>query len=125
MDSPVGSIWVARTRVGICALRLGEDQPEEFFAWLSRRIDPDPPQENPEALAPALAQLREYFSRIRHAFDLPLDTRGTPFQQAVWDEVASIPYGTTTTYGEIARRIGDRGPHGLLEERTARTRCPS
>jgi methylated-DNA-[protein]-cysteine S-methyltransferase len=57
-------------------------------------------------LAPALIQLREYFCRTRREFDLPLDARGTPFQRAVWAEVVRIPYGTTTTYGEIGRRIG-------------------
>lgn len=87
-------------------MRLGTGQPEDFFAWLSKRIDPDPPREDPEALAPALTQLREYFSGTRHEFDLPLDMHGTPFQRAVWAQVARIPYGTTTTYGEIARRVG-------------------
>jgi O-6-methylguanine DNA methyltransferase len=87
-------------------VRLGEGQPEEFFTWIAKRIDPDPPREGPEALASALAQLHEYFSRTRREFDLPLDARGTPFQKAMWTQVARIPYGTMTTYGEIARRLG-------------------
>jgi methylated-DNA-[protein]-cysteine S-methyltransferase len=49
--------------------------------------------------------LREYFSRIRREFDLPLDAHGTAFQEAVWAEVARIPYGVTATYGQIAQRI--------------------
>jgi O-6-methylguanine DNA methyltransferase len=106
MDSPVGPVWVATTEIGICAVRLGEGQPEKFFAWLSKRIDPDPPHKDPEVLAPALAQLHEYFSLTRRKFNLPLDARGTPFQKAMWAEVSRIPYGTTTTYGEIARRLG-------------------
>jgi O-6-methylguanine DNA methyltransferase len=106
IDSPVGPVWVATTSTGLCAVRLGAGQPEEFFAWLSRHIDPDPPREDTEVLAPALEQLDQYFSRTRRAFDLPLDTRGTAFQEAVWAEVRSVPYGTTITYGEIARRVG-------------------
>jgi len=106
MDSPVGPVWVATTRTGICAVGLGSGQPEAFFAHLARHAGPQPPREDPAALAPTLAQLREYFSRIRRAFDLVLDVRGTPFQQAVWAEIARVPYGATTTYGEIARRIG-------------------
>ena len=106
MDSPVGPVWIATTEIGICTVRLGEGQPEEFFTWMSKRIDPDPPRKDSEALAPALAQLHEYFSLTRREFDLPLDARGTPFQRAMWAEVSRIPYGTTTTYGEIARRIG-------------------
>jgi O-6-methylguanine DNA methyltransferase len=105
-DSPVGPVWVAATDVGICAVRLGAGQPEGLFAWLSKYIDPAPPREDPSALAPTLVQLREYFSCTRHEFDLALDMRGTPFQRAVWAQIARIPYGTTTTYGEIARQIG-------------------
>jgi len=108
MDSPVGPVWVATTGIGICTVGLGAGQPE-FFAWLSRHVGPEPPREDVETLAPALAQLREYFSRTRREFDLPLDVRGTAFQRAVWAEVAHIPYGATTTYGEIAQRIGRPG----------------
>jgi len=106
MNSPVGPIWVATTGTGICTVGLGDGQPAAFFAWLSRHAGSEPPREAPAALAPALTQLREYFSRVRHEFDLPLDVRGTPFQKAVWAKVTRIPYGATTTYGEIARRIG-------------------
>jgi len=106
LDSPVGPVWVATTAIGVCAVRLGAGQPEDFFAWLSRHIDPAPPRQDSQTLVPALTQLGEYFSGARREFDLPLDTRGTPFQEAVWAEVARIPYGTTTTYGEVARRIG-------------------
>ena len=106
MDSPVGPVWVATSGLGICALGLGAGQPERFFGWLARRIDAEPPREDSAALAPALTQLREYFSRVRHEFDLSLDARGTAFQQAVWAEISGVAYGATTTYGEIARRIG-------------------
>jgi methylated-DNA-[protein]-cysteine S-methyltransferase len=106
IDSPVGPVWVATTGRGICAVGLGAGQPEAFLAGLARQISPEPPREDAAALTPALTQLREYLSRIRRVFDLPLDVRGTAFQRAVWTAVARIPYGTTTTYGEIARRIG-------------------
>lgn len=109
MDSPIGPMWVATTRTGICTVGLGAGQPDAFFARLARHISPEPPREDPEALAPALTQLCEYFSSTRHEFDLPLDVRGTAFQRAVWAKVAGIPYGTTTTYGEIAQRIGRAG----------------
>ena len=106
MDSPVGPVWVATAGSGVCAVGLGTGQPERFFAWLARHAGAQPPREDDAALDPALTQLREYFSRIRRQFDLPLDVHGTAFQQAVWTELAHIPYGATTTYGEIARRIG-------------------
>jgi len=109
MDSPAGLVWVATTRTGICTVGLGAGQPDAFFAWLARHVSAKPPREDPTALAPALTQLREYFSRIRREFDLPLDVRGTAFQRAVWAEVACIPYGATATYGEIAQRMGRPG----------------
>ena len=51
-------------------------------------------------------QLDAYFDGRRRAFDLPLAPAGTPFQLAVWEKLRRIPYGETTTYGAIARRIG-------------------
>ena len=106
MDSPVGPVWVATTEAGLCAVGLGSGQPENLFAWLARHISAEPPCEDATILAAALTQLSEYFSGNRYEFDLPLDVRGTAFQQAVWAELMRIPYGATITYGEIARRIG-------------------
>jgi len=53
-----------------------------------------------------LRELRDYLRGDRRAFDLRLDLRGTPFQESVWRAVTKIPYGDTTTYGEIAAAIG-------------------
>jgi O-6-methylguanine DNA methyltransferase len=106
MGAPVGAIWIASTSVGVCTIGIGDEQPERFFAWLSRHVDPEPPREEPGALDAALTQLHEYFSGSRRVFELSLDVRGTPFQKAVWDEITRIPYGATTTYGKIAQRIG-------------------
>jgi len=102
MDSPVGPLYLAGTEKGICRIAFEE---EALRVWLARHLRAKPGSD-PGPLTEAVAQLREYFSRLRHRFDLPMDVRGTPFQQAVWREVASIPYGTTITYGEIARRLG-------------------
>ena len=52
------------------------------------------------------AQLAEYFAGQRQAFDLPITLRGTTFQRVVWAFLRDIPYGTTISYGELARRIG-------------------
>jgi len=105
-DSPFGPVWVAATETGICTVTTGTRQPDALFAWLSRHVSPEPPREDREALTQALAQLREYFSHARQAFDLPLDVRGTAFQRAVWAEINRITYGTTTTYSQIAEHIG-------------------
>jgi methylated-DNA-[protein]-cysteine S-methyltransferase len=52
-------------------------------------------------------QLGEYFAGQRTAFELPTSTAGDAFQERVWELIARIPYGGTTTYGELARELGD------------------
>jgi methylated-DNA-[protein]-cysteine S-methyltransferase len=54
----------------------------------------------------AEAQLHAYFAGELERFELPLAPGGTTFQRAVWDALAEIPYGSTTTYSELAARIG-------------------
>ena len=61
-----------------------------------------------EVIETARQQLNEYFQRKRREFDLPLLLVGSDFQKRVWDELLAIPYGTTLSYGEMARRLGDR-----------------
>jgi methylated-DNA-[protein]-cysteine S-methyltransferase len=61
-------------------------------------------------LQAAARQLREYAAGTRTAFDLPLRPAfGGPFERRVWDLVTAIPHGTTTTYGDLARRLGAAG----------------
>jgi methylated-DNA-[protein]-cysteine S-methyltransferase len=54
-----------------------------------------------------VTQLEEYFSGQRRDFDLELAPQGTEFQLRVWNELTRIPYGTTISYGELARRLGN------------------
>jgi methylated-DNA-[protein]-cysteine S-methyltransferase len=56
-------------------------------------------------LVEAQRQLEEYFAGARRRFELPLAPLGTPFQQRVWRALQDIPYGATTSYGEIAQRM--------------------
>jgi methylated-DNA-[protein]-cysteine S-methyltransferase len=62
--------------------------------------------DNPHLIA-ARNQLAEYFAGNRTAFDLPLDASGSDFERQVWTLLRAIPYGATTSYGELARRLGD------------------
>ena len=57
-------------------------------------------------LQDAKSQLNDYFDGLRKNFDLPLEPSGTKFQQRVWSMIEQIPYGKTTTYGEIAKAVG-------------------
>lgn len=58
-----------------------------------------------KACAHVVRQVAEYFRGKREEFDLELKPAGTPFQQRVWKQLLRIPYGKTTNYGEIARRL--------------------
>ncbi len=51
-------------------------------------------------------QLEQYFAGTRREFDVALELRGNSFERAVWDALLQVPYGETTSYGEIARRVG-------------------
>ncbi|MER5308134.1 methylated-DNA--[protein]-cysteine S-methyltransferase [Streptomyces sp. NPDC002773] len=64
----------------------------------------------PEAFGEVAGQLGEYFAGCRDRFELPLASdAGTGFQRRVWEALEEIPYGTTVSYGEIARRVGSAG----------------
>ncbi len=64
----------------------------------------------PADFVAAIEQLQAYFAGARRDFDLPLRARGTPFQRRVWAELEHIPYGTTMSYGALARRLAhERG----------------
>lgn len=94
LDSPVGPLLL-RARDG-ALVRLAFAPGAEVDAGA-----PDDP-----VLAGAATQLAAYFAGERESFDLPLAPEGTDFQLAVWERLAAIPYGTTTTYGDIAEGLG-------------------
>jgi len=61
----------------------------------------------PDELQEAVAQLREYFDGKRNDFNFKLNPKGTDFQQKVWQELRNIPYGKTTSYLDLAKKLGD------------------
>lgn len=76
-------------------------------------LDTPPPAERLEAggespaIAACLTQLDEYFKGERQEFSLALEPDGTDFQKAVWQQLLTIPYAQTTSYIEVARRLGN------------------
>jgi methylated-DNA-[protein]-cysteine S-methyltransferase len=58
-------------------------------------------------------QLDEYLAGDRSAFDLPLEARGAESDRRVWDLITQVPYGQTTTYGDLARRLGGADPRDV------------
>jgi methylated-DNA-[protein]-cysteine S-methyltransferase len=91
-QSPVGPLTALATPAGLRALHFEGQAPP---------LDPGRRREMP-GLA---AQLAAFFAGERRGFDLPLDLRGEPLQLAVWEELRTIPYGETTSYGELAGRL--------------------
>src|SRR2546429_8958241 len=59
-----------------------------------------------DGFADVAAQLDDYLAGDRTAFDLPVRANGSEFDRRVWDLIRAIPYGQTTTYGDLARRLG-------------------
>jgi len=101
----LGSILVASTAKGVCAISLGED-PEKLARALQDRF----PNADLAGDDPDFARLVSLAVGLVEApaagFDLPLDLRGTAFQIQVWRALRQIPPGKTASYGEIARAIG-------------------
>lgn len=98
MPSPLGTLLLTATEAGLAGLEFetGPHLPGE--AAESARAG--------QVLGQAQAELEEYFAGGRTRFALPLDLHGTPFQVQVWNALVEIPYGTTVSYGVLARRIG-------------------
>jgi len=106
LDTPLGALQLFATERGLLAVGLPGVAREAIEAYLRRALRRVAIVDDDAPLRAALAQLAEYFAGARRSFDLRLDPRGTPFQRAVWDAVAAIPYGETRSYGELARALG-------------------
>jgi methylated-DNA-[protein]-cysteine S-methyltransferase len=99
-ESPLGRMWLAGGTAGLAGA---------WFEGQRHFAGPDAAwrvHEQDALLNEARRQLDAYFGGRLRSFSLPLDTRGTAFQQAVWRAIAAVPYGEVVTYGELARRVG-------------------
>lgn len=98
IDSPIGELLLVGDGVALhhLAMQGGRRPLRRDPAW--NRDD--------GAFADVMHQLADYFDGACHSFEVPLSLDGNPFEQRVWDALLGIPYGATTSYGEIARRIG-------------------
>lgn len=107
--SPAGPITLIGDTRHLLALSFGEEEGERSLS--SRQLcRSDPPIEREEEpLRRARRELEAYFAGQRFLFSISLAPQGTSFQLRVWESLRSIPYGTTRSYGEIARRIGAPG----------------
>jgi len=98
VPAPIGRLIVASDGDAIAAVWMANAHPSDR-SWAERRGDD-------AVLAQARDQLTGYFAGKVRAFTLPLAPNGTDFQRRVWRALETIPFGTTVTYAEIARRVG-------------------
>ena len=94
IQSPIGPLTLVEEDAALTELRFGNETQGLL------------PGDTP-LLREAAAQLAEYFSGRRRAFDLPLRPKGTPFQLRCWDALLQIPFGETRSYGQQAAMIGN------------------
>lgn len=93
-ESAIGPLTVVAGPMGIANIH---------FSGHSPRL----PEAEKKPLREAVDQLDAYFAGERQTFELDLDLRGTPLQSAVWRQLLQIPFGMTTTYGEVAGKIDE------------------
>jgi AraC family transcriptional regulator, regulatory protein of adaptative response / methylated-DNA-[protein]-cysteine methyltransferase len=107
VDSPLGRMLVAATKMGVCAVRFGVD------AALTEGLKAELPQasfvHDPDRVSAFATALREHLAGRRIRLELPLDLGATAFQERVWSALREIPYGETRTYTEVAEMIGEPG----------------
>ena len=101
MDSPIGRLRLVGRAGVITGLYVADHDkcPPADPAWV----------EDASVFTDALRQLGEYFAGHRTDFDLEVELAGTPFQATVWQALTTIPFGETSSYGEIAEAIGRPG----------------
>lgn len=97
MDSPIGRILLVGDGTAVTSLVI------ERHGALPLDGTPD---RGDDVLDIAAAQLTEYFEGGRRSFDVPVVTRGTDFQRAVWQHLSTLPFGAVSSYGEIGRTTG-------------------
>ncbi len=98
-DSPIGTLLIAGDAAGLRLINFqsGAHRVRPEKAW---RLDE-------RMFADAIGQLQAYFAGELRRFHLRLAPEGTRFQQEVWRQLLTIPYGETISYGELARRVGN------------------
>ena len=104
-ECSLGSILVARSERGVCAIFLG-DEPEALLHDLEDRFPQAELIGGDEAFETFVAKVVAFVEAPQTGLDLPLDVRGTAFQQRVWRALQAIPAGKTVSYAEVAKRIG-------------------
>jgi len=105
-DCPFGRLLVGATDKGVCFIGFAEPD-DALLCDLRRRFPRARIEADDAALAGTVRAVLDFLEEPKQALGLPLDLRGTAFQQRVWRTLCRIPLGETRSYGEVARMIGD------------------
>jgi O-6-methylguanine DNA methyltransferase len=105
-DSKIGLLYVASTDKGVCKISLPRQTKRDFIRWLNENFEDSEVVDNKSRNRDIIDQLNRYFNGRLAKFTCAMDVIGTPFQVRVWKELTKIPYGTTITYKQLAKRIG-------------------
>ncbi len=101
VNSPIGSLLLIGDGHALTGLWMIDA--DRHSARVEQGLTP-----SPASFREVAAQLEAYFAGDLKEFTVPLAPSGTPFQLAVWTELTKIPYGSTVSYGDIARALGKR-----------------
>lgn len=104
-DSPIGHLLLAATQKGICAVRLGDDR-KKLEREFKKAHESAQAVQNGHDLGRSINPLVDYLSGRRPWPLLPVDIQGTPFQRRVWRWLRTVPSGTTYSYSEAAKAVG-------------------
>ncbi len=110
LKTPIGPMVAAANDDGVCFLEFADRRSfDKQLATARRRLRSTVVPGTNEHVDLLESELKRYFAGELMAFEVPLVSPGTPFQRAVWDGLAAIPYGDRTSYGELAEQIGCAG----------------
>jgi AraC family transcriptional regulator, regulatory protein of adaptative response / methylated-DNA-[protein]-cysteine methyltransferase len=104
-ECSLGSVLVAASDRGVCAIQFGDD-PDALARALQDRFPKARLVGGDKTFEETVAKVIGFIEAPRTRFDLPLDVRGTVFQQKVWAALREVPAGKTVSYTEIATRVG-------------------
>lgn len=104
-DCPLGLLLLATSDKGVCALLFGDDE-SELEAELQQRFAAAELKRDQRGLRDWLREVLQQVQEPQRAASLPLDLRGSAFQQRVWQALREIPPGQTRRYGELAEQLG-------------------
>ncbi len=105
VNCSLGELLVAATKVGICSVKLG-DSGDVLEADLLREFHAAEVQRDDKGLRQLVEGILDLLEGKQPRIELPLDVQATAFQRQVWEQLRLIPYGSTRSYGELAKAVG-------------------